>query len=166
MLIPVKNILLATDLSENAGYALRFALSTATANGAKVHVLHVVEPLSQDALVTLRLFGQANGSQNDAVETHRAATKEALKANQKTFIDSLAEPEQQAYSSVVSSVEFVDGHPAESILKRAKSMECDVIVMATHEQTTHHTFLGTVVKKVLRRSSIPVLVVPPPTITD
>ena len=82
-----------------------------------------------------------------------------LKDNQSDFVKSLSADEAGAYD-VVSSVELVDGHPAEEIMSRAKSLNCGLIVMGTHEQTTGHTFIGTVVKRVLRRSTIPSLVVP------
>ena len=60
----------------------------------------------------------------------------------------------------VSSVELVDGHSAEMILQRAAELNCQLIVMGTHEHGTGHTFIGTVAKRVLRRSQIPTLIVP------
>lgn len=161
MLPKINDILFATDLSQNADYALRYALSTAHAHAAKVHVLHVAEPLSQDATVTMRMFMRDEMSRSEAIDARFASIKQALKENQKAFVAALSSEEKQAYSAVVS-VELVGGHPAETILKRAKELNCQLIVMATHEQSTGHTFLGTVAKRVLRRSVIPALVVPHP----
>ncbi|WP_420587488.1 universal stress protein [Ruegeria sp.] len=159
MLPKIDNILVATDLSENADNALRHALSIAIAHGAKTHVLHVTEPLSQDAIVTLNMFIQDDKSRQQAIKDRHAAVKRLLKDNQQAFLKSLSVEDQEKYSAV-SSIELVDGHPAEEILKRAKKLSCDLIVMGSHEQGTSHTFLGTVVKRVLRRSTIPTLVVP------
>lgn len=160
MLPEIKTILFATDLSENADNALRQALGMAKANQAKVHVLHVSEPLSQDATATLRIFMQLDASRGkEMLEERHASVKETLKQNQKQFVATLSEDDKAAYDAV-SSVVLIDGHPAETILNRAKALECDLIVMATHEQSTDHTFLGTVAKRVLRRATIPVLLVP------
>ncbi|MGC3939706.1 universal stress protein [Roseobacter sp. EG26] len=159
MIPHVKDILFATDLSPNSDNALRHALGLAQSLGAKVHILHVAEPLSQDAVVTLRMFLQDETARDKAIKERHASVKDMLKLNQKKFVQSLSDAEKDAYSAV-GSVELVDGHPAEMILNRAKELNCGLIVMGTHEQGTGHTFIGTVVKRVLRRSSIPTMVVP------
>ena len=159
MLPQIKDVLFATDLSENADNALRHALSMAQAYGAKVHVLHVTEPLSSDAIVTLQLFMQDEASRNEAIRNRHASVKQMLKVNQQNFAKTLSADEKDAYAAV-GSVELVDGHPAEAILTRAKELKCGLIVMGTHEQATGHTFIGTLVKRVLRRSTVPTLVVP------
>ncbi|SLN64193.1 universal stress protein [Ruegeria meonggei] len=159
MLPEINDILFATDLSKNSDNALRYALSTARAYGAGVHVLHVTEPLSQDAIVTLQMFLQDDESRKKAIGDRHASVKEMLRKNQQDFVQLLPESEKQDYS-VVKSVELVDGHSAEMILQRASELNCQLIVMGTHEQGTGHTFIGTVVKRVLRRSSIPTLIIP------
>lgn len=160
MLPKITNILLATDLSANADNAMRFAVSLAKSHDAKVHVLHVLEPLSQDAVVTLQVFMLNEDSRKKAIRERHESVKTLLKENQQKFVKSLSSEEKEDYQRV-DSVELVDGHLAEEILARAKNYGCELIVMGTHEQETGHTFIGTIVKRVLRRSSIPTLVVPP-----
>ena len=159
MLPKVKDILVATYLSENSDNALRFALSMAQGSEAKIHVLHVTEPLSPDALVTLQMFMQDEVSRKEAIKNRHQSVRQMLKDNQANFVKNLSAAEKDAYTSV-SSVELVDGHTAEEILTRANKLDCGLIVMGTHEHGTGHTFIGTVVKRVLRRSAIPTLVVP------
>lgn len=159
MLPKIKDILFATDLSANANNALRHAIGMAQAHSANVHVLHVTEPLTQDAIVTMRMFIQDEDSRKKAIKERHASVKEMLRANQQEFVKTLSAEEEKAYAHV-ASVELVDGHPAESILRRAQELECGLIVMGTHEHGTGHTFIGTVVKRVLRRTTIPVLTVP------
>ncbi len=161
MLPEIKHILCATDLSENANHALRHALSMAQAHKAKVHVINVTEPMSSDAIVTMQMFIQDDASRKKAMLDRREAAKELLRQNQQEFVKALSEADKKAYECV-ASVEHFDGHPAECILQRAKLLKCDLIVMGSHEQGTGHTFVGSVVKRVLRRSSIPTLVVPQP----
>ena len=159
MLPKIEDILVATDLSSNSDNALRHALGIAHATNAKLHVLHVTEPLSQDAVVTLQMFMQDDASRKKAIKNRHAVVKELLKTNQKQFVKSLSGDEVAAYERV-ASVELVDGHPAEEILMRAKKLNCGMIVLGTHEHGTGHTFLGTVAKRVLRRSAIPTMVIP------
>lgn len=161
MLPQITDILFATDMSQNANNALRHALSMAKAHGAKVHVLHVTEPLTQDAIVTLNMFLQDDKSRKKAIGDRHNSVKEMLKKNQQKFLNSLSADEKDAYSAV-SSVELVDGHSAEMILSRAAELKCQLIVMGTHEHGTGHTFIGTVAKRVLRRSAVPTLIVPNP----
>jgi nucleotide-binding universal stress UspA family protein len=159
MLPKIEDILVATGLSGNSDNALRYALSIAQASNAKVHLLHVMEPMSQDAMVTMRMFMQDDETRKSAMSSRHDTVKQLLTDNQKAFVKNLSADEKGAYASV-SSVELVDGHPAEEIIMRAKKLSCGLIVMGTHEHGTGHTFLGTVVKKVLRRSPIPTMVVP------
>jgi len=161
MLPQVTEILFATDLSQNANNALRHALGMAHAHNAKVHVVHVTEPLTSDAIVTMRMFMQDDASQKRAIQDRHASVKALLSTNQKDFVKSLSDDEKETYK-LVASVELIEGHPAEAILQRADKLDCDLIVMATHEHGTGHTFLGTVAKRVLRRAAIPTLVVPNP----
>ena len=159
MLPQINDILFATDLSGNADNALRHALSIAQAHGAKVHVLHVTEPLSQDAIITLKMFLQDEESRQKAIKDRHDSVKEMLKENQQAFVASLGDDDKAAYE-LVASVELIDGHDAETILRRAEELGCGLIVMGTHEHGTGHTYIGTVVKRVLRRSTLPTLVVP------
>ncbi len=160
MLPKITNILLATDLSTNSDNAMRFALSMAKAHDAKVHVLHVLEPLSHDAVVTLQSFMLDEKSRQKAINERHAFVKNLLKENQQKFAGTLVDDEKSQYRRV-ESVELVEGHLAEEILARARNLECELIVMGTHGQETGHTFIGTIVKRVIRRSSIPTVIVPP-----
>ncbi|MBU0908678.1 MAG: universal stress protein [Proteobacteria bacterium] len=53
------------------------------------------------------------------------------------------------------------GHPAAVILQVADQLHADVIVMGTHGKgALEYTFLGSVAKRVVRKSRVPVLLVP------
>lgn len=155
----VTHILFTTDLSKNSTYALTHAASMAKMTGAKLHVLHVVEPLSDDARVTLQMFMQDDASREEAMNTRHEHVKAVLAERQKNFWAALPE-EDQGIREQVESIELVDGYPAEVILRRAKELKCDLIILGAHDHGFSHTFLGTVAKRVLRRADIPTLVVP------
>jgi len=155
----VTHILFTTDLSQNSTYALSHAASMAKATGAKLHVLHVVEPLSDDARITIQMFIQDEASRKNAMSTRSDHVKTVLAERQKNFWAALPEEDQDVREQV-ESIEIVEGHPAEVILRRAKELQCDLIVLGAHDHGFSHTFLGTVAKRVLRRADIPTLVVP------
>ncbi len=155
----VTHILFTTDLSKNSTYALTHAASMAKMTGAKLHVLHVVEPLSDDARVTIQMFMQDEESRDKAMSTRHEHAKAVLAERQKNFWAALPEEDRDVREQV-ESIELVDGYPAEVILRRAKELKCDLIVLGAHDHGFSHTFLGTVAKRVLRRADIPTLVVP------
>lgn len=155
----VTHILFTTDLSKNSTYALRHAASMARATDAKLHVLHVMEPLSEDARITIQMFVQDKSSRQDALNMRKRHTKEVLAERQKNFWAALPK-EDQSIRKQIASIEVVEGHPAEVILRRSKELGCDLIVLGAHDHGFSHTFLGSVAKRVLRRATVPTLIVP------
>lgn len=153
------NILFATDLSQNSTYALRHAASLAQATGAEIHVLHVAEPLSDDARVALEMFVLNEASRKQALEKRGEMLRNLLAERQERFWGAM-EGEDAKIRAQVTSIEIVEGYPAEAILRRAKDLNCDLIVMGAHDHGITHTFLGSVAKRVLRRAAIPTLIVP------
>ena len=155
----ITNILFATDLSQNSTYALRHAVSLAQATGAEIHVLHVSEPLSEDARVTLEMFVLNEESRHKAIDRRTELVSKVLDERQERFWNALPEADR-GIRDQVTSIEVIEGHPAEAILRRAKELGCDLIVLGAHDHGFTHTFLGSVAKRVLRRADIPTLVVP------
>ncbi|WP_424929117.1 universal stress protein [Amaricoccus tamworthensis] len=155
----ITHILFATDLSRNSAHAMVHAANLAQATGARLHVLHVAEPLSDDARITLQLFLQDKTARRDAIEMRSSHLREILQERQKKFWAALPEDDRGA-QELVDSIEIIEGHPAEVILRRAAELNCDLIVLGAHDHGFSRTFLGTVAKRVLRRAEIPTLVVP------
>lgn len=155
----ITNILFATDLSRNSPYAMRHAAGIAHATGAEIHVLHVNEPMSDDARIAMEMFVLNEETRKTAQKRRHDMMKKVLAERQARFWASF-EGEDAKIRDLVTSIEVTDGHPAEVILRRSKEMGCDLIVLGAHDHGFSHTFLGTVAKRVLRRSQIPTLVVP------
>ncbi|MGJ5621533.1 universal stress protein [Sulfitobacter sp. MF3-043] len=155
----ITHILFATDLSRHSAYTMCHAAGLAAATGAKLHVLHVVEPMSDDAKITMQMFMQSSQSSEMAMQSRHDHVKAILAERQKSFWAHVPE-EDRDIQKQVESIELVDGYPAEAILRRAAELKCDLIVLGAHEHGFSHTFLGTVTKRVLRRANIPTLVVP------
>lgn len=161
MLPTAKRILFSTDLSYNADYALRWALTLAKKNDAEIHILHVVEKISRDTRIALSSYLISADERKRLVEDRHQQARNQLEADIKNFWSQLDEQEK-ALKARVASVTVVESYPAEEILKSAENKQCDLIVMGAHDRGTVHTFLGSVTKSVLRRSNIPTLVVPLP----
>jgi nucleotide-binding universal stress UspA family protein len=152
----IKNILYATDLSKNSSYAFLYAIDMAKKHGAKVLLLHAIEPVPV------------------YVEAYAAMTDEFKKKQHEEIIESMKKHLQgfckKAEAQIgppcvelVSKILVPVGHPPEEILNAADKEGCDVIVLGTHGKGfLAHTFLGSVSSAVLHRTRKPVFTIPLP----
>jgi nucleotide-binding universal stress UspA family protein len=161
MLPEVNKILYCTDLSKNASYAFKYAVYLAKQTGADIHILKVVEQLSSDEKLALQSYILNQSSREEFLHQRLNHAREQLQERQDYFWEHIA-PEEQALRSKVVGCEVVEGYPEQTILKRSKELECDLIIMGAHEKGWFHTLLGSVAKNVLRESRIPTLIVPRP----
>lgn len=155
----ITHILCATDLSRHSAYTMCHAASLAASTGAKLHLVHAVQPLSDETRTALQMYMQTTGSGETLEQARHDHVKAIMAERQKAFWQHVSEEDKDVQDQV-ASIELIDGYPAEVILRRAAELNCDLIVIGAHEHGFSHTFLGTVAKRVLRRSKIPTLVVP------
>ncbi len=155
----LKTLLYATDLSENSAHAFRYALELADRLDADLHLLHALEPLSEEARMTMQLFIRDRKTRDEAMNRRVETARTMIAERQKMFWDEMA-GKSDALRARVREIEAVEGFAAEVILNRAGSLRADMIVMGSHRHGISHTFLGQVAKRVMRRSRVPVLVVP------
>jgi nucleotide-binding universal stress UspA family protein len=161
MLPTVRNILYSTDLSDNSRHAFQYAAYVGTQTGARIHVLHVAEPLSPDTLITLQAHLVNADDYTHIMQNRVDRLKQELTTRLDAYIDSLDETEQDIREQI-ASVEVCEGHPVEEILKRAARLDVDMIVMGKHQKGLLHTMVGSVSKGVLSQARVPVVVVPLP----
>lgn len=161
MLVNVNKILYSTDLSRGATEALKYALFLAQSTGAEIHLLHVLEKLSSDALMTLEAYVMDPHDRQRILAGRQAQAETRVEQALEAFWQSLPETDRAARAQI-KSVKVVEAYPAEAILRTSRKLGADLIVMGTHEKGVVETFLGSVAKNVLSRSRIPVLVVPLP----
>lgn len=159
MIQKINTLLYATDLSNTSVHAFRYAMGLAQSLDARLHLLHVMEPLSDEARMTVQLFIQNPRQREEALSRRREAVQAMLEDRQEKFWAEL-NGQSAALRDRVGEVEVIEGFPAEEILKRADSLPADMILMGSHHQGIAHTFLGLVAKRVLRRARVPVLIVP------
>jgi nucleotide-binding universal stress UspA family protein len=166
--IEVKNILYATDLSENARYAFAYAVSLANLYGAKITFLHVLPEVPN--ILDSTVVGYINSERWEEIKQQhfQEATQSLIGKRRdhyaiKEVLDQFCEDAKQ--DSAVGSFETDDiivvrGNPVEQILNQADEKNCDLIVMGTQGHgTLADAMMGSTARRVLRRSSKPVLVV-------
>lgn len=162
--IVVKNILYTTDLSESALYAFAHAISLADAYGAKLTLLHV---LSETPELDSRIIGYVTRSQWEAIKARNLdEARQALIGKQKEHgavrevLNQFSENARAESGFATDQVLVRRGHPVEEILAQIKEGGHDLVVMGTHGQgTLMDAMMGNTVRRVLRRSSVPVLTV-------
>jgi nucleotide-binding universal stress UspA family protein len=142
----IQTILSPTDFSDDSRHALDHAAAIARWYSARVVVLHA-SPAMKDVPM---LVGAGGGI--DDFDTSRARASSMRK-------------EIAAWSAnagVDVSADVAEGPAAAAIVEYAAHNAIDLIVIGTHGVGGfEHLVLGSVTEKVLRRSSRPVLTVPP-----
>jgi nucleotide-binding universal stress UspA family protein len=161
MLPAVKNILYATDLSENAAFAFRYAMVLAEALDGKITIVYVL-PMIDSAMEVPIITQMGEDQYYKLMEERSRESIEKIKDRLREFTTREAK-DAHKHEERVSSILVHEGDTVDEILKTADRLKSDMIIMGAHGKgILRHTFLGTVPDKVLRRSRIPVLVVPTP----
>jgi universal stress protein A len=144
----IHHILAPTDFSEHANQAVTAAFELAQTFGAKLTVLHVVEPPSY------------------LVDSHASAHQgplllKAIEEQARRELDHLLSQISGVQVEIVRRV--MVGVPYRRITESASAEQVDLIVMATHGRTgLRHLVLGSVAARVVRLASCPVLTLRPP----
>lgn len=157
----VKTILYATDLGIFGPYLLEHVSDLAQRHGAKVVVVHAIEPLSPFADAVLEAFVpedtrsslKSNGL-DDVLETIR---QQVLAAFEDDFIDF------EGDRGWLDDVRVVAGKAPDVILAEAQRLGVDLIVIGSHsgnKQEDSYTSIGSVASKVLQLSHVPVYLIP------
>jgi nucleotide-binding universal stress UspA family protein len=160
-MIPViRKILYATDLSPNSAYAFRYAMSSANKHDAKIIILHVFE--STTPAVFTQMVYLDDEKRKKVFDDRISYTLDRIKKRLGTFSDKELQDYPKAEDRI-ESIQVCEGFPADMILSKANELECDAIVMGTHGKgIIANTFLGSVTKRVLRRTRKPLFIIPLP----
>ena len=158
MIPEIKTILYATDLSKNAVHAFSYAALLANRFGANINILHVLEELTHNANIQIaRIMGEDNWKALQAENVQKVISEinRRLDAFCEQMTTDLAD-----CPFIVTDILVERGEPVERILHLAAKTESDLIVMGTHGQgIVAGAMLGSTARRVVRRSTLPVLTI-------
>jgi len=169
MFRPFKNILFATNLSENCREAFDYAAALATRYQATIVLLHVIEKMPDYVEGRLRgMLGEEQwkrmsaSHENDArqvligKQSSNAVIREALSQ----FCDEVGIDDASCgYHS--REIVVTDGEVVDDVIETSKNYNCDLIIVAAREGFIRDNTIGNTIKSILRKAHVPVLVVPP-----
>jgi len=140
-----RRILWPTDLSPLAKAALPHAVALASDAGAELVLFHVL-PLPA-------AYAEISGAMWIPLQRKiRAGAQRRLRGLEKQVTG----PNFRTHTVLTEGVPFLQ------IVRAAKRLRCDLIVLATHGRTgLVHAMMGSVAENVLRRAPCPVLTVRP-----
>ncbi len=142
-MINLKKILCPIDHSDGSKEALKYAVSFAMKNEAKLYLLHVID---------IRSFDESIDTM--ATQIPNDETIKQLKTKLLECIPEEIRSDMQIEALVVQGVPFAE------IISIAKGNNVDMIVMGTHGRTgIAHMMIGSVSEKVVRKAHCPVLTV-------
>lgn len=160
------HVLVPTDFSEPANYALRHAVEEAVVHRAKVTLLHV-QPSDAGTDVYYVTGSPASGLEagydvvaGGALRTASVSEPTVVRHDSsEETLTRLRDLVPEAFRGTWE-VEIAIGRPADTIVRLAQERNADLIVMATHGRTgLGHMILGSVAEKVVRLAPCPVLTV-------
>jgi nucleotide-binding universal stress UspA family protein len=152
----IENILFASDLSVDMKPVFEHAVAMATYTGANLIVLHVMEEASPSAQRQVKMaFGEnlLIGKNVDALRIRQAIAG---------FFGGDRDKSPADAESPIKKILVAEGHSiADEIVSAAVEEDCAFIVMGCRQQGLVAQAMGDkLVRKVLKRSSVPVFVVP------
>ena len=147
-MIKLKRILLATDFSECSDHALRYACEFAEIFSAELHLLTVFEPPT----AAYAEYGLGSVGVQDV--------EKDLVSQLSTKLHGYPETVWRNKLDLTRSVRA--GRPFTEIVRYAKEMGVDLIIIGTHGRgAIAHMLMGSTAERVVRKSPCPVMTIHP-----
>ena len=151
----MKKVLIALDYDPTAKKVAETGFAMAKAMKAKVVLLHVIaDPVFYSSAEYSPVMG-FNGFMETA--ELQLNTIESLKKASQQYLD---KSKQHLGDKTILTI-VKEGDFADSILNTAKDLQADIIVMGSHSRKwLENIVMGSVTKKVLHHTSIPLFIIP------
>jgi len=156
----IAEILLATDLSENADRAVEYAASLAEAYNAGITVLHVIEKVPPNAeMLMTAILGYEN------IDEYRQKSEEELIGQVKKYLEqfctNIADQLVMECRLIFRNIFVESGNVVDRIIHHTDTGGFDVLVMGTRGLgLIKEALMGGTSRKVLHGCRIPVLMIP------
>jgi len=151
----VKKVLIALDYNPTAQKVAETGFSLATSLGAELTLLHVItDPVFYatsgfDPIMGFNGYVDVSPTVLDSIDGLKNASLQYLNKTKQHLGD-------ETIQALVKEGDF-----AETILKTAKELHSDIIVIGSHSQKwLENILMGSVTERVLHQSSVPLFIVP------
>ncbi|MBW2296629.1 MAG: universal stress protein [Deltaproteobacteria bacterium] len=162
MVPDIKRILYATDLSDTARHAVRYACSIGHQYNAKVTLLHVIPDIVEE----ISMGTGVNLADHMGKKEWESFNKNGIEAAKIAIHNRIKETSRRVTREIPQcplneeNVEVRVGNPVEQILYTTRKGNYDLIIMGTHGHgKLGQSIIGSVAGEVIRRCSKPVMVV-------
>jgi nucleotide-binding universal stress UspA family protein len=151
----MKKVLIAMDYDPTSQKVAETGFSLAKKMGAEVILMHVMsDPVDYSSMEYSPRLGYTGYKNTEKLQIESI---EGLKNESQQFLDK--SKHHLGDNSIQTLVK--DGDCAESILKTAKDLHIDIIVMGSHSRRwLENIVMGSVTEKVLHHTSIPLFIIP------
>ncbi len=158
----VDKILCCIAMSTSTEEVMLRALHEAGAHEASVHILHVL-PAFDAAMATPIAVLMGEEKFQHLLDEHKEETVAAIKNEITELKDRIITQHLDESVDRILEIHVNEGEPELVILHMADKLGADMIVLGTHNKgITHYSFMGSVARRVIKRTKVPVLVVPHP----
>jgi len=151
----IKKVLIALDYNPTAQKVAETGFSLATSLGAELTLLHVItDPVFYatsgfDPIMGFNGYVDVSPTVMDSIDGLKKASLQYLNKTKQHLGDATIQ-------TLVKEGDF-----AEAILKTAKELHSDIIVIGSHSQKwLENILMGSVTERVLHQSSVPLFIVP------
>jgi len=151
----MKKVLIALDYDPTAQKVAEVGFSLAKTMGAEVILMHVIsDPVYYSSTEFSPIMGFTGTMDTDPMQL---ASVDGLKNAAQHFLDK----SKHHLGDKTIQTKVKEGDFAESILKTAKDLHADIIVMGSHSRRwLENIVMGSVTEEVLHHTSIPLFIIP------
>ena len=147
-----QRILLATDFSDHARTAYRWAVELARASGGTLVLVHVLE---EDLVAAAPVL--SGYLHPEVLDLGRY--REEFRRGAETALAAAAD-ELRSQGVEVESHLIEDRRPSQALVRAARELNCNVVVISTHGRGgLAHLLIGSTAERVVRSAHCPVLTV-------
>jgi ACR3 family arsenite efflux pump ArsB/nucleotide-binding universal stress UspA family protein len=162
MVPDLRKILYATDLSQTARHAVRYACSIGNKYDAEVNMLHVVPDALEDYSSGVGIDLGENMTEKEKIGLNVRSIEKAREAIRQRIHETSQKVIREIPSCPLAkdNIMVKTGNPAEQIIKTARDGKYDMVIMGTHGHSKlDDLMLGSVARNVVQHCSVPVLTV-------
>jgi nucleotide-binding universal stress UspA family protein len=164
----IQTILFTSNLSDTSRVAFKHTAMLAAQLNAKIVLLHVIEKVPESYESRLKnLFGEKKWDeillQHKEEAQHALIGKISERQMARTALSQFrreSDTGDKRDSAAQDQIIVIEGDITATILEQAGEHNCGLIVMGASKGLISGTSVGHVIKSVLKKSSIPTLVVP------